>query len=300
MNTLHPERILLTTDFSNNATMAFPYARALARHFDSRVVLLHVVHENLEHLEPEVVSASMDPVLLEARRGAKRQLDAIEIDGVPAEHIERIVTCASSASTGILDAARKHAVDWIVLATHGRGVLGQVILGSVAHQVLSAAPCPVLCVKAHETGMLNARKELLIRSILVAGGLGDERCTAFETALRWAEEIDATVHYMDLTHPSMTPIFYPEGLITVVETGQSRMAAEERRQEFLKEALRHKVMAVHANADAVNGNDIAGYARTHNIDVTVVQRATWGNVIAGSDSSLRSLVHDVRCPLLVL
>jgi universal stress protein A len=300
MTAIHPERILLTTDFSENAATALPYASALARHYGSRVIVLHVIHENLEHLDPQVVSAAMDKRLLQTKQKAKEQLHTQLIEAVPSDKVLREVVCASSASTGILDAARNHEADCIVMATHGRGVIGQVILGSVAARVLSDAPCPVLCVKAKETGMLDDEHRLRIRSILVAGGLGDESCTAFDTALHWARELEATVHYMDLTHPSMTPIFYPEGLVTVVETGESRLAAEHRRQQFLKEALQNKVMAVHANTDELNGNDIARYARAHEIDVVVVQRATWGNVITGSDNSLRSLVHDVRCPLLVL
>jgi nucleotide-binding universal stress UspA family protein len=300
MTTLHPERILLTTDFSDNAAAALPYACALAQHYDSQVIVLHVIHENLEHLDSQVVSPAMDKRLLDAKQKALEKLHQLVVEGTSCDNVTREVVCASSASTGILDAARNHEADCIVMATHGRGVLGQVILGSVANHVLSKAPCPVLCIKAHETGMLDDSHHLRIRSILVAGGLGDESRPAFDTALRWAQEFEATVHYMDLTHPSMTPIFYPEGLITVVETGESRLAAEHRRQQFLKEALQQKVMAVHANTDAVNGNDIARYARAHDVDVVVVQRSTWGNVIAGSDSSLRSLVHDVHSPLLVL
>ena len=300
MTMLNPERILLVTDFSDSATTAVPYACALAHAYSAQLILVHVVHDHAEHLQSPLVSPSMDAALMGATQQAQVQLHAIELGGLTDDQIERHVLCSSSAATGILEATRNHAADWIVMATHGRGVLGQVILGSVAHSVLSKAPCPVLCIKAHETGMLDADSKLRIASILVAGGLGDETCTAFETALQWGTELGAAVHYMDLTHPSMTPIFYPEGFISVIETGESRAAAEERRQAFLKKALQHKVTAVHANADAVNGNDIARYARTNNIDVVVVQRATWGNVVAGSDSSLRSLVHDVRCPLLVL
>lgn len=300
MTTLHPQRILLTTDFSDHASAALPYASALARHYGSRLILLNVLHENVDTPEPQGKSPALAKSALDARQAAEEKLHEQVVVGVPPDQVTREVVFASSASTGILDAARTHQVDCIVMATHGRGVLAQVILGSVANHVLSQAPCPVLCVKVQESGMLDDDRNLRIRALLVAGGLGDENCTAFDTALHWAQDLDAEIHYMDLTHPSMTPIFYPEGLVTVVETGESRLAAEHRRQEFLKEALQHKVIAVHANADAMHGNDIARYARKHDIDVVVVQRSTWGNVITGSDSSLRSLVHDVRCPLLVL
>jgi len=300
MTPFKPERILVSTDFSENAATAFPYASALARHYGCRVILVHVVHDPFEHLQSPVVSASMDTALMGATQKAQQQLHDVQIAGVSSDRLDRQIVCSSSAATGILEVAKNHDADCIVMATHGRGVLGQVILGSVAHRVLSHAPCPVLCVKSNETGMLDKDQHLDIRSILVAGGLGDEVCTAFDTALEWGDELGATVHYMDLTHPSMTPIFYPEGFVSVIESGESMEAAENRQQAFLKEALQKRVTAVHANADVINGNDIARYARANNIDVVVVQRTTWGNAIAGSDSSLRSLVHDIRCPLLVL
>ena len=300
MTTFKPERILVATDFSENAATALPYACAVARNYDAHLLLVHVVHDQFEHLQSPVVSASMDTALRSASQETQKQLHKVPLTGVRSDQIERHIVCSPSAATGILEAAKNLQADCIVIATHGRGVLGQVILGSVAHRVLSKAPCPVLCVKAHETGMLDAEKQLRIRSILVAGGLGDEVCTAFDTALQWGDDLAATVHYMDLTHPSMTPIFYPEGFVSMVESGESVEAAEHRQQAFLKEALQKKVPAVHANADVINGNDIARYARANDIDVVVVQRATWGSAVAGSHSSLRSLVHDVRCPLLVL
>ena len=300
MTALHPRRVLLSTDFSDHAATAVPYARALAQHYDAHLLLIHVIHYHVEHLQSQAVSASMDPILLKTKQDAEHQLLNIDLGELAKDRVEREVVCAASAATGILDAARQHLADWIVMGTHGRGVLGQALLGSVSHNVLIHAPCPVLCIKAHETGMLDTDKQLNIRSVLVAGGLGDEECTAFDTTLDWAESLGATVHYMDLTHPSITPLFYPEGLISVVESGESRVAAETRRQGFLKLALQRKVTAVHANADVVNGNDIARYAKSNDIDVILVQRSTWGNVVAGSDSSLRSLVHDARCPLLAL
>jgi nucleotide-binding universal stress UspA family protein len=44
----------------------------------------------------------------------------------------------------ILDYAREHAVGLIAIATHGRGGLGRVVLGSVADAVLRRAGVPVL------------------------------------------------------------------------------------------------------------------------------------------------------------
>jgi universal stress protein A len=44
----------------------------------------------------------------------------------------------------IIDAARDHGVDLIVMGTHGRTGLTHVFMGSVAEKVVRLAPCPVL------------------------------------------------------------------------------------------------------------------------------------------------------------
>lgn len=48
----------------------------------------------------------------------------------------------------ILAYAKRHAVDVIVLGTHGRGRLATTLLGSVADTVVRRASCPVMIVRS--------------------------------------------------------------------------------------------------------------------------------------------------------
>ena len=50
-------------------------------------------------------------------------------------------------SEEILRAAKKEKVDQIVMGTHGRGLLGRAVMGSVAQRVLADCTVPVLMVK---------------------------------------------------------------------------------------------------------------------------------------------------------
>jgi nucleotide-binding universal stress UspA family protein len=52
-----------------------------------------------------------------------------------------------AADEQIVKAARKHKAHLIVMGTHGHGVLGRILLGSVAQRVTAASPVPVLLVK---------------------------------------------------------------------------------------------------------------------------------------------------------
>ena len=47
----------------------------------------------------------------------------------------------------IIDSARKCKADLIVMGTHGRTGLRQMLIGSVAEKVMRHAPCPVMTVK---------------------------------------------------------------------------------------------------------------------------------------------------------
>lgn len=53
-------------------------------------------------------------------------------------------------ANGITSYAREHSVDLIIVGTHGRGAVKQLLMGSVAERVVRTAPCPVLAVRAHE------------------------------------------------------------------------------------------------------------------------------------------------------
>lgn len=56
-------------------------------------------------------------------------------------------TQTTRVAEGIVDAAREHGCDLIVMATHGRGVLGKLLWGSHTREVLLRSELPVLVVR---------------------------------------------------------------------------------------------------------------------------------------------------------
>jgi nucleotide-binding universal stress UspA family protein len=61
--------------------------------------------------------------------------------GVP---FHGVATQASHVSEAILAAAQEHACDMIVMVTHGRGLLGELLWGSNTREVLARTRLPVL------------------------------------------------------------------------------------------------------------------------------------------------------------
>ncbi len=54
---------------------------------------------------------------------------------------------AGNAAVDILKAAKKDKAHMIVMGTHGHGVLGRILMGSVAQRVVAEADLPVLLVQ---------------------------------------------------------------------------------------------------------------------------------------------------------
>jgi nucleotide-binding universal stress UspA family protein len=59
----------------------------------------------------------------------------------------RVLSQVGSPSDEILRAAKREKVHQIVMGTHGRGLLGRALMGSVAQRVLAESTVPVLLVR---------------------------------------------------------------------------------------------------------------------------------------------------------
>ena len=50
----------------------------------------------------------------------------------------------------ILECAKKHNIDLLTMASHGRKGISHMLMGSLAEKVVQMAPCPVLTIKHPE------------------------------------------------------------------------------------------------------------------------------------------------------
>lgn len=145
--------ILAPTDFSEHAAAALRYACGLAEKLDATLHVMHVLSE--------VVPVGPDPMLApvlppeyyqESERAAREALGSI-LDpswGRP-KAVETFVRWGVPV-LAVVEHATQHAVDLIVIATHGRTGLSHVLLGSVAERIVREAPCPVLTIRERSRG----------------------------------------------------------------------------------------------------------------------------------------------------
>jgi nucleotide-binding universal stress UspA family protein len=141
--------ILVATDFSECAGAAFKMAQNLARRFEAKVVILHVIQQSTLDRVAEHLNVQPESLAPEFRKEAQRQLDAfLEAYGRGDLEMSSMVTVGIPFQE-IAVIARDLAADLIVMGGYGRsgrGPIEEVFFGSTAEKVVRLLPCPVLCV----------------------------------------------------------------------------------------------------------------------------------------------------------
>ena len=142
--------ILVTLDGSAESGEILPFARILAQTTGARITLLRVIPPHFPLTSPFTSHSSHGfQGLEEETRAARRFLEeeagllrskgiTVGIETVPGAH----------PAEGILGYAERGEVDVIAMATHGRGGVARLILGSVADKVIRGGNFPVLLHRA--------------------------------------------------------------------------------------------------------------------------------------------------------
>ncbi len=134
-------RILAPIAFSARCEGAVQYAEALACHFHSELVLLHVVMPLQSYALPDAMAVAPE-MMDETLAQAKQQLDQFLANGLKGINVTREVIEGDPA-TEIVEYARAGGFGLIVMPTHGYGPFRRFLLGSVTAKVLHDAYCPV-------------------------------------------------------------------------------------------------------------------------------------------------------------
>lgn len=141
--------VLLPTDFSETARPAIDYAIELARRFGSQLYCLHVVDDAYQYwtaVGPESLPVGPPPEdLLELGRTRMTRFR-----GEFLSQLANPVICDVTYGrpfAEIINYAREKSIDLIIMGTHGRGAVAQMLLGSTAEKVVRKAPCAVLTVR---------------------------------------------------------------------------------------------------------------------------------------------------------
>ena len=171
--------VLFATDFSDSSMKALPYVTGIAKRFDSRVCVAHVV-------PPEDYPSglnSLDKAAQIACGKAELKMSSL-LNSAPF----RDLACDGMVGNGdiwvgLSDFMRRNATELLVMGTIGRTGVRKLLLGSVAEEAMRESPCPVLTVGPES----HAAEEIDFRNILYATDFSSDSLAAARYALAFAK-----------------------------------------------------------------------------------------------------------------
>ncbi|MDM0020334.1 universal stress protein [Variovorax saccharolyticus] len=146
------QRILVATDGSELSEQAVTSAIDLALLTQSELFAVKVSHhQSAGYFEGSLLLNQMDAARLrdEADAESQRVVDAVK-DKADARGVKKttgIVVRSEGVSEAIIDAARVHQCDLIVMASHGRRGIRRLLMGSETLHVLTHSHTPVLVLR---------------------------------------------------------------------------------------------------------------------------------------------------------
>ena len=145
------KKILVATDFGEASGAALEYGRDLARSYGATLHVLHVAENLFARYIDDGAIAYLPQVQSDVENAARKRMEGLVSDEDRTMlHAKPIVLTALGAAEAIVEYAKTHTIDIIVMGTHGRRALAHLLMGSVAERVVRMAPCPVLTVRHPE------------------------------------------------------------------------------------------------------------------------------------------------------
>lgn len=143
------QRIVVAVDESASAKAAIQHAIAFAQQFNAEVTLMSVIAvDPFVGVDFYQIAPAITEYFLQAEQSAVQQLASIQqqLEQLDIKVNSKIIH-GVTPTIGILQIADEMNADLIIMGSHGRQGLEKVLLGSVAQNVLTQSPIPVLVVK---------------------------------------------------------------------------------------------------------------------------------------------------------
>ncbi|HJR15265.1 MAG TPA: universal stress protein [Gemmatimonadales bacterium] len=155
------DKILVPLDGSPLAEASLEPARDLARLLGASISIVNVVSPAVFTSDPALpFAARYDEKVTAMRRDAAQDYLRDIVAGFQEQEVNAsgIAVIGGSAADMILDLARSEQVGLVAIATHGRGGLKRLVLGSVADKLVRATEVPVLVYRPKGGQMRRSRR----------------------------------------------------------------------------------------------------------------------------------------------
>jgi nucleotide-binding universal stress UspA family protein len=141
------KNILSMTDFSEDADYSVSVAVQLAKSFNTKLTILHVIHDEsqlpfyLSSIQYEELNKAIMSEVERKFKGYKEKI--VDLENV---QYETKIRRGSSYAQGIIE-MEEGSYDLVVIGSHGQSALKKFFYGSTSEKIIRRAPINVLVTK---------------------------------------------------------------------------------------------------------------------------------------------------------
>lgn len=189
------KKILVPTDFSNEAETALKVAAQIAKKFDSEIFLLHMLELPLDLIDPSSPrnSGDLPEALFFMKLAHQRFSEVMKKDYLKGIKVHETVEF-HEAFDGIMEISKKHDCDVIIMGSSGADGLKEIFIGSNTEKVVRHSEIPVLVIKK-EIPIFEVKK------FVFATDLNPETIPTFKQAISFAHKLNSTVELVMVNTP---------------------------------------------------------------------------------------------------
>ncbi len=182
------KRILVPTDFSEQAENALKVAAMLAKKHDAEIYLLHMMEIPMQHIDPGAVKSDIPETLFFMKLAHKKFEDLMESDYLQDITVHETVK-ADITFNEIKESVKEYEIDMIIMGSHGASGLMEMFIGSNAEKVVRTSDVPVLVIK-------NEHSSFDIKNFVFASDFKNDNKETYKQAVEFAKLFDAKIHLL--------------------------------------------------------------------------------------------------------
>ncbi len=181
-------KILVPTDFSEQAENALKVAAILAKKHDAEIYLLHMMEIPTQHTDPANPQSHVPEALFFMKLAHKRFEDLINSDYLDGVTVHETVKEDISFNK-INETCEEFGVDLIVMGSHGATGMKEMFVGSNAEKVVRTSEVPVLVIKSEH-------KTFEIANLVFASDFKNDNKHTYKKAVKFAAAFGSKIHLL--------------------------------------------------------------------------------------------------------
>lgn len=188
------QKILVPTDFSDQAENALKVAAQLARKHNCEIHLLHILEIPLQKVDP-LNSYNDLPEAVFFMKLAHKKFEVLTEKAYLKGIVVHEAVDFHEIFKGIFHVCKKNEIDLIIMGSNGSSGLTEMLIGSNTEKVVRTSETPVLVVKKEHISFN-------VDDFVFASDFKKESMPSYKKAISFANILDAKIHLLMVNTPN--------------------------------------------------------------------------------------------------